>query len=315
MTDIIFLDGGLGQEIHHRSSNPSAHPLWSLQVMYDEPELVTQVHYDFIKAGSKVLSLNNYTATPQRLQKYGNPEQFSNSHELAASVLSQAIKQANINRSDIDIAGSLPPLVASYVASEALDFETSVQHYRALIAAQKPYIDLFLIETMSNISEAKAAITALTEFKEHALVGMTICDDFSNTLRSGEALELAVEEILATGASALMLNCSYPEAIDNALPILAAAGVPFGAYANGFTSIKALTPGATVDNLTGRRDLSKKKYAKHVHKWLDLGATIIGGCCEIGPEYIRYLRNELENNGHHLVSARQSGIITGTINS
>ena len=68
MTDIIFLDGGLGQEIHHRSSNPNAHPLWSLQVMYDEPELVTQVHYDFIKAGSKVLSLNNYTATPQRLK-------------------------------------------------------------------------------------------------------------------------------------------------------------------------------------------------------------------------------------------------------
>src|SRR6056300_614424 len=145
MTDIIFLDGGLGQEIHHRSSNPNAHPLWSLQVMYDEPELVTQVHYDFIKAGSKVLSLNNYTATPQRLQKYGNPEQFSNSHELAASVLVQAIKQADINRSDIDIAGSLPPLVASYVASEALDFETSVEHYKALIAAQKPYTDLFLI--------------------------------------------------------------------------------------------------------------------------------------------------------------------------
>ena len=91
--------------------------------------------------------------------------------------------------------------------------------------------------------------------------------------------------------------------------------MPFGAYANGFTSIKALTPGATVDNLTVRQDLSKKRYAEHVLKWLDLGATIIGGCCEIGPEYIRYLRDELENNGHHLVSARQSGILTGTINS
>ena len=309
MTDIIFLDGGLGQEIYHRSSNPNTNPLWSLQVMYDEPELVTQVHYDFIKAGSKVLSLNNYTATPERLKKYGNSEQFFNSHEIAANVLLQAIEQANIKRSEIDIAGSLPPLVASYVASEALDFDTSVEQYKALIAVQKPYTDLFLIETMSNVSETKAAISALKEFKEKAIVGMTISDDFSNTLRSTEALELAVEEILAIGASALMLNCSYPEAIDNALPILAASGLPFGAYANGFTSIDPLTPGSTVDNLCERQDLSKKRYAEHVSKWLDLGATIIGGCCEIGPEYISYLRDELENDGHHLVSARQSGIL------
>ena len=309
MTDIIFLDGGLGQEIYHRSSNPNTNPLWSLQVMYDEPELVTQVHYDFIKAGSKVLSLNNYTATPERLKKYGSSEQFFDSHEIAANVLLQAIEQANIKRSDIDIAGSLPPLVASYVASEALDFDTSVEQYKALIAVQKPYTDLFLIETMSNVSETKAAISALKEFNETALVGLTISDDFSKTLRSGESLEKAVEEILEIGASALMLNCSYPEAIDNALPILAASGVPFGGYANGFTSIKKLLPGSTVDNLTGRQDLSKQRYAKHVHKWLELGATIIGGCCEIGPDYISHLREELENDGHHLVSVRQSGIL------
>ncbi len=309
MNKIIFLDGGLGQEIHRRSSNLNAHPLWSLQVMYDEPEIVRQVHYEFIKAGSKVLSLNNYIATPQRLREYGNYEQFSNIHNIAASLLLQAIKQANINRNEIDIAGSLPPLVASYVASEALDFDTSVKQYRELIAVQKPYTDLFLIETMSNISETKAAISALKEFNETALVGLTISDDFSKTLRSGESLEKAVEEILEIGASALMLNCSYPEAIDNALPILAASGVPFGGYANGFTSIKKLLPGSTVDNLTGRQDLSKQRYAKHVHKWLELGATIIGGCCEIGPDYISHLREELENDGHHLVSVRQSGIL------
>lgn len=308
MTNIIFLDGGLGQEIHNRSSNPNAHPLWSLKVMYDEPELVTQVHYEFIKAGSKVLSLNNYTATPQRLQKYDSG-QFANSHHIAASVLLKAIKQADINRSDIDIAGTLPPLLASYVKAEALDFETSVEQYKALVAVQKPYTDLFLIETMSNISETKAAISALKEFDEKAMVGFTISDDSTNTLRSGEALEMAVEEILAMGASALMLNCSYPEAIDNALPILAASGLPFGGYANGFTSIKELLPGGTVDNLTSREDLSKIKYAEHVHRWLDLGATIIGGCCEIGPNYINHLRYELENNGHHLISARQSGIL------
>ena len=309
MSDILFLDGGLGQEIHHRSTNPNTHPLWSLQVMYDEPELVTKVHYDFIKAGAKVLSLNNYTATPERLRKYGDPKKFFESHKMAASVLLAAIKQSKMSRNEIDVAGTLPPLVASYVASEALDFDTSVNDYKTLISVQKPYTDLFLIQTMSNISETKAAISALKEFKEPALVGLTIADDLSNTLRSGETLETAIEEISKVGASALMLNCSYPEAIDFALPILKKCGLPFGAYANGFTSIKELAPGSTVDNLTVRRDLSKQRYAEHVNKWVDYGATIIGGCCEIGPDYINYLRNELEKNGHILVSARQSGIL------
>ena len=70
MADIIFLDGGLGQEINKRSSKTKSHPLWSLKVMYDEPELVSKVHLDFINAGAKVLSLNTYTATLPRLEKY-----------------------------------------------------------------------------------------------------------------------------------------------------------------------------------------------------------------------------------------------------
>ena len=309
MTDILFLDGGLGQEIHHRSTSPSAHPLWSLQVMYDEPELVTKVHYDFINAGAKILSLNNYTATPERLKKYGDPEKFFDTHETAASVLLEAIAQAKIKRTEIDIAGTLPPLVASYVASEALDFKTSVEDYKTLIAVQKPHVDLFLIQTMSNISETKAAIFALKDFGEPALVGLTINDDFSNTLRSGEKLEIAIEEILEAGAVALMLNCSCPEAIDFALPVLKKSGLPFGAYGNGFTSIEALTPGSTVDNLTARQDLSNRQYAEHVQKWVDCGATIIGGCCEIGPQHIHFLHRELKKSGHNLISARQSGIL------
>ena len=74
MTDIIFLDGGLGQEINKRSFNTKSHPLWSLKVMYDQPDIVLKVHLDFIQAGAKVLTLNNYTATLPRLQKYGDPK-------------------------------------------------------------------------------------------------------------------------------------------------------------------------------------------------------------------------------------------------
>ena len=54
MTDIAFLDGGLGQEIHKRSNN-DAHPLWSVKVMFDHPNIVTKVHSDFIQSGARVI--------------------------------------------------------------------------------------------------------------------------------------------------------------------------------------------------------------------------------------------------------------------
>ena len=75
MADIIFLDGGLGQEINKRSSKTKSHPLWSLKVMYDEPEIVSKVHLDFINAGAKVLSLNTYTATPtpRKIPRFKRP--------------------------------------------------------------------------------------------------------------------------------------------------------------------------------------------------------------------------------------------------
>ena len=308
MTDIIFLDGGLGQEINKRSFNTKSHPLWSLKVMYDQPDIVLKVHLDFIQAGAKVLTLNNYTATLPRLQKYGDPKKFFRTHELASSIMQDAVKKANIHREEIDIAGCLPPLVASYVSSEALAFDESVEHYQKLIMAQKNYVDLFLVETMSNICEAKAAISALLSFGLPALVSVTITDNFSNTLRSGEKLELAAEQLKEFGASALMLNCSFPESIEHALPILAKSGLPFGAYANKFKSVKELSPGSTVDNLSERHDLSINKYLDFVYRWIDIGATIIGGCCEIGPSYISHLSSELQRSGHRLISVRQSNI-------
>jgi len=70
---------------------------------------------------------------------------------------------------------------------------------------------------------------------------------------------------------------------------LAKLGVPFGGYGNGFQSIEALVPGGTVDCLTQREDLSPQAYARYAADWVDAGASIVGGCCEIGPEHIKEL--------------------------
>jgi hypothetical protein len=90
---------------------------------------------------------------------------------------------------------------------------------------------------------------------------------------------------------ALLVNCSIPEAVSAALGRLKGAPVPTGGYANGFTKIpeEYKKPGATVSLLTARTDLGPEAYADFAGGWIENGATIIGGCCEVGPAHIREL--------------------------
>lgn len=299
MTDIVLLDGGLGQEINRRSSAPESHPLWSVKVMLEEPEIVKAVHRDYIDAGARVLTANTYTATPSRMAMHHYSDRFEEAQRMALKLIRETRDEAG---SDCMIAGGLPPLVASYVASAAHDYAASLDEYRQIIALQKDAVDIFLIETIANLGEARAGVAAVREVGFAAYIGLTVADDGSNTLRSGESLEAALETLAEDGAAAVMLNCCFPEAIDAALPLLAASGLKFGGYANGFTSITPLYPGATVDDLTARKDLGPAAYADYVDRWIDAGATIIGGCCEIGPAHIRLLADRLKDQGHRLVT-------------
>ena len=297
MAEIHFLDGGLGQEIQNRAS-ARPHPLWSVKVMYDEPDVVSAVHRDFIAAGARVITANTYTASPPRLRRDGDISQIGDIHNTALRLARAAIDKADDPA--LQLAGCLPPLVGSYVAEVSLDFEASLADYRQLVALQKDGVDLFLIETISNIAEARAALTAVKEAGTPGFVGLTICDDNSNRLRSGEELSDALDQLLPLGPDGIMMNCSLPEAVSAAMPVLAGLPVPFGGYANGFTSIDALRPGGTVASLSARTDLGPEAYADFACSWVEAGATIIGGCCEVGPAHIAHLADRLRNDGHRL---------------
>jgi S-methylmethionine-dependent homocysteine/selenocysteine methylase len=109
--------------------------------------------------------------------------------------------------------------------------------------------------------------------------------------------------IAENGAAALLLNCSSPEAITTALNQIKGASLPFGAYANGFEKIADgfLKDKPTVDALTLRRDFTPAAYADHVMNWVDHGATIVGGCCEVSPAHIAEIARRLRAAGHTIV--------------
>ena len=108
---VVLLDGGMGQELIRRSGLPPT-PLWSARVMLDNPALVEELHIDFIEAGAKVISLNNYTATPARLTRDANINLFEPIHQAAKKTAQSAREKSGA--SGVMIAGCLPPIVASY---------------------------------------------------------------------------------------------------------------------------------------------------------------------------------------------------------
>ncbi len=295
--EIILLDGGMGQElIKNSKSNP--HPLWSTYVMSEEPELVKKAHIDFIEAGASIITLNTYSTTPERLEANDLLDKFSFFHKKAIDLAREAIDHTKKN---VLIAGCLPPLVWSYRPDKAPDYDKCVDLYLQIVNEQQDYVDLFICETMASLKEAKAAVAAAKTSGKPIWCGLTLEDNEKCELRSGEKLLDCVKELQSIGQEEFLLNCSFPEVIDNGIAILSKNTSFFGGYANGFTSIEPLKTASNVSVLSARTDLGAEEYSRHAINWANQGASVVGGCCEIGPRHIKYLHDILIENDFKIV--------------
>ncbi|MDH3669145.1 MAG: homocysteine S-methyltransferase family protein [Paracoccaceae bacterium] len=300
MTKITLLDGGMGQELIRRASGPPT-PLWSAQVMMDEPDLVRDVHLDNIRAGARVITLNTYSVTRTRLEPHGLAEQFKVLQRRAID-LAQAARDAS--GEEVAIAGCLPPYLWSYRPEMNPGAAEMIPHYNEIASLQAPHVDLLLCETMGSAEEAFAAVSAAAATGKPVWVSWTLADDGTGRLRSGETLAEANAALDGLPVAARLVNCSKPETVDLAFDDLKALGGTVGAYANGFTGIRDyFTAGSTVAGLSARADLGPEQYADFAMGWVDRGAKIIGGCCEVGPEHIAELARRLAEAGHEIVGA------------
>jgi len=293
MNDITILDGGMGQELVHRSGRmPSG--LWSCELMMERPELVRAIHDDFFTAGANVATVNSYTLHRDRLRPGGLEDQFERLHHLACDLACRS-------RDDFGagiVAGCLGPLGWSYSHDGAPPEDQSADLYDEICRLQKHTVDVFLIETIASIAQARASVSAALRYDKPVWVGLTVDDLDGTKLRSGEPLEQALAELEKLGPDALLLNCSVPEAVTQGLSALGRPDLATGAYANGFTAIKPefLKKGSSVSALSSRSDLTPEAYADHAAAWIDLGATLIGGCCEVGPSHIAELARRFGND-------------------
>ncbi|MGP6086986.1 homocysteine S-methyltransferase family protein [Antarctobacter jejuensis] len=305
MTKITLLDGGMGQELIRRHGQPAS-PLWSTQVMIDRPGLVAEVHRDYADAGATVATTNTYAIHRDRLKggtsNHYAPEgvELENMEDQLEALHIAALDEAEAVRGRSRIAGSIGPLGASYRADLHPEEAIAVPLYAEVADILAPRADLLIFETIASLDAARSCLTAGRTTDKPVWLAFTVDDEDGSLLRSGEPVAEAAR--IAAEADAVLANCSAPEAMAAALDALSKSGVPFGAYANAFTILtKAfIQGGTTADDLKAREDMTPATYADHAMNWVDMGATIIGGCCETNPAHIAEIARRLRAAGHDI---------------
>ena len=281
MTTTI-LDGGMGQELIARAGKATS--LWSVQALLDTPETVRAVHDEFFAAGADVATTNSYSVLPDRLEKHDLSDRLDDLMILACEL---AVAARDNHGAGI-VAGGLGPQGFSYQPDKSPHADVAAEAYAYCARLQAPLVDVHILETMSSIDQARGGLMGAGVTGKPVWIALSVDDTDGTRLRSGEPLADIAPLLDAFSPAAVLLNCSLPEAIVQGLPTLAAMGRPCGAYANGFTGISDAFDhiGATVDILKTRSDLGPDTYAEFAGKWIDQGATIVGGCCEVGPAHI-----------------------------
>ena len=282
--DFILLDGGMGQELINRKASGQG-VLWSARALFDNPAAVQAVHEDYIRAGADVITTNSYACIRNNFEPEGLLDRLGEINVLSAELAQRA--RDTVGKTVL-IAGSMGPQYGSYRPDLVGSYEETEALYREQAGFLAPYVDLFICETLSCIVEARAAVFAAIATGKPVWLSWSIDDRGAAKLRSGESIHAAWNDIMDDGVSAVLLNCSPPEAISKVLPeLVSLADIPVGAYANAFTPIPDKWDFHGEQSIPpSRTDVNPQAYADHAANWLAAGARILGGCCEVGPEHI-----------------------------
>jgi S-methylmethionine-dependent homocysteine/selenocysteine methylase len=282
---ITLLDGAMGTELKARGAAVPDYrnSIWSAMALIRAPELVHQIHCDYIRAGADVIIANNYAVVPRLLARESMAHRLDELTRTACRLAQQA--RDACDRPDVRVAGSLPPLDTTYradcVGTESQLYDTYLRIARILADE----VDLAIAETFTTVREAVAAARAAEQVGLPLWVSWNLRLD-APVLRGGETLAAAAAAVAELPVEGLMVNCVPTGLVRPAIEQLrAATDRPLGAYGN---SCKSAPSQDDLDACRVGR-MSPDDYAAASESWVAAGATFIGGCCDTNPAYIAAL--------------------------
>lgn len=294
ISNIKILDGGMGRELA-RMGAPFRQPEWSALALMQAPEFVRAAHDAFIAAGSQVITTNSYAVVPFHVGEEVFAEQGAALIALSGKLAREA---ADAARADVQVAGSLPPVLGSY-RPDLFEPVAAKKLLQVLVDNLTDSVDVWLAETQSSVAEVEAVRDVLGDDPRPLWLSFTLQDNLDDQgnalLRSGEAVVDAVSVALRVSAAAVLFNCSRPEvmatAVKTARAALTAQGsqLDIGVYANAFEPSDNKR-GANEGLSKMRQDTDPAGYLDFAKDWVAQGASMVGGCCGIGPEHIAALK-------------------------
>ena len=268
--EFLVFDGAMGTMLQEAGLKAGELPEL---LNFSHPETVTAIHRAYVEAGADVISANTFGANAHKLGDVASVEDV-----FAAAIACARKSGARYVAADIGPIGALLKPLGTMDFDEAYDL--FAQQARA---AQVAGADLFVVETMTDLLEAKAAVLACLECTELPVVAtMTFGEDGCTFL--GTSPEICAMTLSALGVQAVGINCSLgPDALAPLLARMAPfARVPLMVQAN--AGLPRIEDGRTL------YDIDAEAYAHAAEALLDAGATVVGGCCGTSPDYIARIR-------------------------
>ena len=281
---VLVLDGATGTNLQRRGL-PGGTPsdLWVM----DNPEVVMQLHRDFLEAGSDILLTNTFGSSRLHLAHAGLSDRFEPTNRRAVELVCQTVRGT-----ETLVGGSMGPLgemIQPFGTLAEADAETAYAEQAKMLS--EAGVDLLVIETQFDLNEAKAAIRGARSVTDLPLVCSFSYDRGTRTMMGVKPAQVG-KELADAGVSALGINCG--RSLDDNLKALQelrqATDLPLWFKPN------AGMP-RTDDNGKLIYDVTPEMMAAQVPQWIEAGARLIGGCCGTSPEHLKAIAQAVRASG------------------
>ncbi|MDR0855809.1 MAG: homocysteine S-methyltransferase family protein [Clostridiales bacterium] len=270
-TDIVVLDGAMGTELVKRGVALGEYPEG---LNLTAPGIVRGIHQEYVGAGSRVLYANTFGA---------NAVKLAGAHDAVALVkagIALAREAAKTASQEVFVAVDIGPTGQLIDAFGTLSFDDAYKAFAEVaVAAQDAGADLAVVETMTDLSEMRAALLAV---KENTSLPVLVTMTFDASGRTFTGVLPSAFALTASGLAAdgVGVNCSLgpKELLPVVKEIAAYTDLPLVVKAN-----------AGLPDVQGAYAVNPADFAKEYKKFLALGASVVGGCCGTTPKHIAAL--------------------------
>lgn len=264
----LILDGATGSLLTERSGAPAGYRLEKLNL--ENPEVVYSVHRDYVDAGSDVIYTNTFGANPLKLG--GETEKVI---KAAVAIARKAAGDRAYVALDVGPLGKL-------IGEGGISFDEAYENYAAVIKAAADETDLIVIETMTDIADARIALLAA---KENSNLPIMLSMSFEAGGRSafGTDVESFARTVSGMGVSAIGINCSLGPVEMYPMAKKLVESTPLPVFIKPNAGMPRFENGRTV------YDIDRARFCEAMANIHALGVNILGGCCGTTPDYIRML--------------------------